>query len=96
MVYGGGDGTGNWEIGYASSNDGVNWRKCEENPIIPDPGPVYGGYYDLGTGLCDWPTAGVYHFWYMYNTEYTSEIKYTRTTRKTEWGPPNDLFSNSH
>ena len=38
MWYQGGDSAGVWRIGYATSQDGVHWRKSDRNPVL-SPGP---------------------------------------------------------
>lgn len=46
MWYAGQDAAGVWRIGYATSPDGVNWTKYEDNPVL-EPG-VFGSWDESG------------------------------------------------
>ena len=62
MWYSGADG-GEWQIGYATSPDGITWTKHPENPVITEGGP---GAFD--SDGADYPcvvlSSNTYRMWY--------------------------------
>ena len=67
-------GFGDWEKGYATSTDGIDWTKDAENPVL-NPGPEsydYRGLWASSTLYED----GVYKMWYVGKPSSYSNMNY--------------------
>jgi predicted esterase/predicted GH43/DUF377 family glycosyl hydrolase len=73
-----------WNVGYATSKDGLNWNKNSQNPVL-EAGKDY--QWDKGIG---WPVvlydSGVYHMWYAgFNQLYSFDIGYATSPDGINW-----------
>ena len=77
MFYGGW-GTGPWQIGYAESEDGINWAKSPNNPLtLPNLGHLNGSsaaFYD-----------GKYHLFYHTGDGIANNIYHVSSTNLSDW-----------
>lgn len=77
-----GNGNGKWQIGLATSSDGRAWRRCAENPILPE-----------GSGPAFVTFKGMSHIFFNSprGLEYVSASDFKGC--QTQWSP-NQLISN--
>ena len=83
MWYAGGSGS-RWQIGYASSSNGISWTKSTANPILgPGPAGTWDDYWVFSPEVLFDGTT--YHMWY---TGYDGTIRrtgYATSTNRIAW-----------
>jgi predicted GH43/DUF377 family glycosyl hydrolase len=83
MWYAGGSGS-SWQIGYASSSDGISWTKSPSNPILgPGPGGTWDDYWVFSPEIHFDGT--VYHMWYTGYDGSIRRIGYATSTDRITW-----------
>lgn len=70
----GNGGIGDWEKGYATSTDGIDWTKYAENPVL-NAGPELYDYRGLWASSTLYED-GVYKMWYVGSPSWYSNINY--------------------
>jgi hypothetical protein len=86
MWYTGGDGFGNWKLGYASSPDGIVWEKANgANPVIGT-----GSWYAKGPhnpSVLGPDSLGGYKMWFQGNPMGHEDVQvgYATATNETTW-----------
>lgn len=73
-----------WQIGYATSPDGISWTKYPDPVLQPDPGQLSVLYPNV---LFD---GQKYEMWYATFNQITSQILYARSTDGIHWEKPPD------
>jgi predicted GH43/DUF377 family glycosyl hydrolase len=85
MWYTGVDSNSVCHIGYATSIDGINWQKFENNPVLPGPSsnPTI---YTLGkSDITVYQKQNEYFGWYNNDTGPSAEIFYATSSNGTYW-----------
>ena len=82
--YSGTDETGIGEIGYATSSDGINWNKYQNNPVL---GPGNSGEWDANNldYACVLKINGEYKMWYKAEDDNSSRIGYATSSDGIAW-----------
>jgi len=83
MWYGGYDGT-QWQIGYATSNDGIHWAKYANNPVLHlgQPGAWDDAHVTAPSVIFD---NSLYKMWYIGNDGITWRIGYATSYDGIAW-----------
>lgn len=76
----------NWVIGYATSNDGLNWDKYENNPVITQTMSWEGSQTGKSSVI---HKDGMFHMWYDTNTP-NSAIAYAYSIDGIHWTKPSE------
>ena len=84
MWYAGSDGSSTWRIGYAESNDGLNWTKYAYNPVLNVGGP---GAWDSAMVITPrvLNISGSYKMWYTGHPGDHDSIGYATSPDGKSW-----------
>ena len=76
---------GNWQIGLATSPDGINWTSYAGNPVLTDTTSWEHSNFGGSSVIFDGST---YHMWYSTNSPFS--INYATSTDGINWIKPSD------